>query len=376
MVLGGGNDRAVIAFLRALRACGRRAFIAARTPADRVLRTQFRRDVAWVRPTDDLDMDVFADCVAHIRSHGFTGTLVVFPSTEYLNTFLLGHRASIEAMGCEIPLVPERLYAQLTGKRSAAAFFAAAGIDPPHEATAGAAGCAAPVVAKPLANVSASGESLYPHLLATDADVAAFMREHDPGEYFLQEYVHGESHYLLFFLSRDGRTELAWSQRNLLQQPDGKSMLLAEASDFHRSGTARRILSALRDVGFHGLGMVEVMRAPGRDVFIEMNPRIWGPAQFCLDQRQPLLQSFIGDVLEDDATRYAGLGAPPRRQRYFWLGGTVAAYRAGHRPAWHATPRSFVGTVLGNLGSDVYLRRDSWRCFLYDLAIAIRAPRP
>ena len=191
-------------------------------------------------------------------------------------------------MGCEIPLVEASTYFRLTEKRSATDFFSAAGLAAPREMHAETI-CEPPVVAKPFRNISEMGRSLYPHLLDTRARIETFAT-HDPKDYFFQEYVHGDSLYLLFHLSRTGGHDFVWSQRNLLQQPDGKSMLLAEPSGFHRSDAAGKIMRALRDAGFHGLGMVEVIRTPEREVFIEMNPRIWGPVQFCLDQQQPLLQ--------------------------------------------------------------------------------------
>lgn len=299
---------------------------------------------------------------------------VVLPSSEYFNAFLLRHRREIEAMGCQIPLVHASLYAQLTGKRSAADFFSAAGIAVPGEI-----GMPVvrepPVVAKPLSNVSAAGQSLYPRLLRTRAELESFFATHDEKDYFFQEYVHGDSLYLMFHLSRTGDQDFIWSQRNLLQQPEGKSMLLAEPSDFHRSETAARIVHALRNAGFHGLGMVEVIRAAGRDVFIEMNPRIWGPVQFCLDRRQPLLQAFIGETLHDDPGRFAGRQPMLRRKRYFWFGGLLETLRAGKRPAWHAPGRRLFPVILRNLASDVYLRKDSWRCFLHDVMHASKSDR-
>jgi hypothetical protein len=148
-------------------------------------------------------------------------------------------------------------------------------------------------------------------------------------------------------------------------------MLLAEPADFHHTETAARIIRALRDAGFHGLGMVEMIRTADREVFIEMNPRIWGPVQFCLDQQQSLLQAFIGEALHDDPTRYTDRQSRSRRKRYFWLGGLLETLRAGKRPAWHAASRALFPVILRSLASDVYLRKDSWRCFLHDV---FRAP--
>jgi hypothetical protein len=113
--------------------------------------------------------------------------------------------------------------------------------------------------------------------------------------------------------------------------------------------------------------MVEVVRAVNRGVFIEMNPRIWGPVQFCLDRRQPLLQAFIGEALHDDPMRFVDRQPRLRRKRYFWLGGVLETLRAGKRPTWHTARRALFPVILRNLASDIYLRKDSWRCFLHDV---------
>jgi hypothetical protein len=366
LVFSGGNDRAVIGFLRALRLCGEQAHIVARTREDRILRSSFRCDVKWVRPTHELSFNVFSESIDRVRMQSGNGTLVALPSTEYLNTFLLQHRREIEAMDCEIPLVDASLYMQLTQKGSAANFFSSAGLSVPHEVHMPLIR-EQPVVAKPIRNVSASGKSLYPHLLDTQAQLEKFLIEHDVKDYFFQERVWGDSLYLLFYLSQKEEHEFLWSQRNLLQQPDGKSMLLAEPFTFHKSTTASRIVQTLRHAGFHGLGMVEVIRTPDREVFIEMNPRIWGPVQFCLDQGQDLLQAFIGEALHGNPMRFVNHRPRQYRKRYFWLGGLLGTLGAGRTPAWHTARRPLVPTILRNLACDVYLRKDSWRCFIRDV---------
>ncbi|HET6914357.1 MAG TPA: hypothetical protein VFH71_13565 [Rhodanobacteraceae bacterium] len=375
LVFSGGNDRAVLGFLRALRLCGESACIVARTPDDRILRTHYRKDVRWVRPDHSLTIEIFARCVQRVREKAVgSRPLVVLPSTEYFNAFLLGHRTDIERMGCEIPLVEAPVYDRLTGKRTSTDFFAAAGFSVPREwREIGAS--PPPVIAKPLRNISRGGQSLYPWLLRDAAQFAAFRKQADIGEYFFQEYVRGDSLYLLMYLPPDGAPELTWSQRNLLQQPGGKSMLLAEPADFHHSDTAKRFVRVLRETGFHGLGMIEVIRAAKRDVFIEMNPRIWGPIQFCLDQHQPLLQAFIGESLHGDPARYIRPRSRTPRKKYFWLGGLADTLAAGKQPDWHAEKRSVAAVILGSIACDVYLRMDSWRCFFHDLKHAYKAGR-
>jgi hypothetical protein len=371
LVFSGGNDRAVLGFLRALRLCGERAHIIARTTDDKIIKTDFKCDVNWVRPTHELSLGIFKESVERVRKSAGNSTLVVLPSTEYFNTFLLQNRPQIEQMDCEVPLVTTPLYEALTGKRTAARFFGAAGVQSPREIDLDEDGHA-PLVAKPLVNVSSSGKTLYPHLLESNSELHAFLKSRDSEGYFFQEFAKGDSLYLLFYFSRDGR-EYVWSQRNLLQQPAGKSMLLAEPTDFHRSTTASSILGALRDIGFHGLGMVEIIRTKERDLFIEMNPRIWGPIQFCIDQHQPLLQAFIGESLYGDPSRFLNCNPKRRRKRYFWLGGILETIRTGRRPVWHAKKKNLALTLLTNTAFDVYLRGDSWRCFLSSLQNPARA---
>src|SRR3546814_16698740 len=85
--------------------------------------SNFRDDVKWVRTTHSLSLDVFYESVRRVRSGGETNSLVVLPSSEYLNTFLLQNRREIEELGCEVPLVDASLYMKMTQKRSALMFF-------------------------------------------------------------------------------------------------------------------------------------------------------------------------------------------------------------------------------------------------------------
>lgn len=365
LVFSGGNDRAIMAFLRASRLCSSRAHVVARTTNDRILRSDFKHQVTWVRPTQELSLEIFSEAVSRTRASVGVDTLVVLPSTEYFNTFLLRNRRAIEDMGCTIPLVDSRLYMRLTQKASAADFFSAAGLSIPREISPRKLP-EQPVVAKPFRNISPTGQSLYPHLLESCEQLERFMATQDPKDYFFQEYVRGESNYLLFHISKKEDCDFLWSQRNLLQQPNGKSMLLAEPSSIHDSPTATRMVLALRRAGFHGLGMVEIICTGDRKAFIEMNPRIWGPAQFCLDQGQPLLQAFIGEALHADPLRFVDRQPNFRRRRYFWLGGVLETLAAGQSPTGHAAGRSVSLTITQNVLSDIYLRKDSWRCFALD----------
>lgn len=369
VIFSGSNDRAVLAFLRAIEGCEQTPCIVARTKADHVLRTRHAKHVVFVRDTPVLDLDTFSRSIAAARDRKGNHELIILPSSEYFNAFLLEHRIEIESMGCKIPLPVAGTYAELTNKKSSTLLFLQNGCTVPLEFDCPEA-APLPLIAKPRQNIDAGGSSLYPIFLSSRKDFLDFASSQDVSEFFFQEHVHGESHYLLFHISQLGQT-VSWSQQNLLQQPDGKSMLLAKPSSFHLTSLAEHMTTLLRKRGFTGLGMIEVIRDRERTVFIEMNPRIWGPIQFCQDQGVPILSAFIGELLHGDASYYLN-GVTPRRSKdrlYFWFGGLLQTWLSGQRPTWHAPPIPFWRLLLQGLRNDVYLRRDSWRCFLRELAL-------
>lgn len=370
LVFSGGNDRAVLAFLRALSLCGEHACIVARTRADRILRTHFRQDVVHVRKTAELTLAIFLDCIQQVRKAIGSRVLVILPSSEYFNNFLLQHREKIRQLGCEIPLVDKEIYSLLTNKRSAADFFAASGVTIPAEFSA-LDGAKLPLVAKPIHNVNVQGASLYPLLLHTKEDVFRFKSMYSDMDFFFQEYMHGQSLYFFVHISRDSRHVLTYSQRNMLQQPQGKSMLLAEPCEFHNLPAAQRLLEVLDGAKFTGLGMIELIQEGDRIAFIEMNPRIWGPIQFCLDQDQPLLQAFIGEWLHGDPERYLTCLSQHQRSHYSWLGGLLDTLVSRDRPTWHVNRVTWVKLITICVRNDVYLRIDSWRCFLLEIGQSI-----
>lgn len=363
LIFSGGNDRAVLGFLRALLLCGEHPYIIARTKKDKIFKTHFKKYVIWTRPTNELSLDIFFECLSQARKVSKNEKLIILPSSEYFNNFLLENRIKIQELGCEIPLTNESIYKTLTNKQSASEFFSKFGVVSPKTVEFK---NKLPIVAKPLLNVS-SGQSLYPQIIETPCQLKCFIESFNKDEFFFQEYVKGESLYLCFFISKNGE-EFIYSQSNLIQQSDGKSMLLVEPSDFHFSTTSARLLNGLRDIGFYGLGMIEIIRTNECDYFIEMNPRIWGPIQFCIDQKQIILQAFIGDALYQNSLIYKDSVAPIKKGRYFWFGGLLEVIFSGKKLKWYKNQKSTIVAVLSNIAYDVYLRKDSWQCFFSEIS--------
>lgn len=368
LLFSGSNDRAVFALLRAFRASGSRCLVIARNRDDKVLRSAYRDLVITTRDSDELSLPVIERLVARVRDVVPEDELVVVPSSEYLNTFLLGlDREDLRTrLGCEIPLVNRDLYMALTNKSSATDLVAAAGIRVPARRD-GFQASALPVVAKPKQNIGHDGTVHYPILLRTPAELNEFLARTDVGEYFAQEFIHGRSEYLLTYLARSGDVFLA-SQVNLAQQPHGKSVVLSRTSEFRHDPVAGRVIDMFRALDFHGLAMVEFIVDASGPCFIEINPRPWGPLQLCLDHDCGIVEAFIGDTLHGEPMRHEGIWKrKPVQARYVWLGGMMSTSARHESLRWDPSVRFRAAQILDCLPSDVYLRCDAWQVFLREM---------
>ena len=371
MLFSGTNDRAVIALVRVISECSVPLGIVARSRTDRILRSRYVSNVVHVRDSDRMDPGALVASVAAASSAGSgVNSHAIIPISEYFNRVALRVRNSgMLAPGCTLALVDESTYLALSDKEPCTQLFRSNGFRTPRQYE-DFERAHLPCVAKPRRNLDPMMRSLYPVLIPDAAALDSFLKAFDKSHYFAQEYVSGASYYLLSYLSRDGRDYVS-SQKNLAQQAGGKSIVLAETADFHRSKLADATISLLRDVGYTGFAMIEFIDDGGGPCFIELNPRPWGPLQLCADHRCGIIEAFIGDWTHDDSGYYqARAKAKPAAARYAWTGGMLTGMRAGAPLSWRMRPAAGRLRAIRALASDVYLRRDSWRVFFRELSLA------
>ncbi|MDE1181277.1 ATP-grasp domain-containing protein [Paraburkholderia sp.] len=367
LIFSGTNDRAVMALLRAMTRLGERVAIVARSRHDHILSSAYRKHVLATRENDVLSVPLIEHYVEQAKRTTHAGAVTLVPISEYFNTFLLQNRAAIEAIdGCRVPLVDPATYASVSNKRSAIDYFARFGINYP-KALARFDAASVPFVAKPHRNVEGS-KVLYPVLVKTAADLTAFEADQNPAHYFYQQFVTGQSFYLLCYFARSGKV-YSTSQHNLAQQPGGKSIVYAKTSDFHTHPVSLRTIDALKSAGFHGFAMVEFIVNDRGAFFIEMNPRPWGPLDLCLNHDCGLVEAFVGDWATGDPQTYQTQRlSTSKRAAYLWTGGIVDTWRK-RRSVVHqyGSERSLIREVINNMRHDVYLGKDSWRILCKEL---------
>lgn len=332
--LSGFNQRAVIALCRYARAQGVAVHVAARHAADPIFLTQHTDRVFTTRQAAALQVDELCGWISQLRrAHGHERILLA-PSTEYFNRFVLANRPALEQAGGLVPLVDQALYEAVSDKQAFGAMCRRHGIAVPAEHVAPP--TALPFVAKPIRYAAADGRQLKPHLILQAADWQRFTHQEQPADFYFQEFVHGQSLYLLMHLPAGGPA-LTYSQENLVQQAQGGSIILARRSDFHLGEEAARYERMLRAEGFRGLVMVEVRRCAetGRCVMIEANPRMWGPMQFALDNGIDLFGAMLREFTGEAPTPLAPRGVSG--EYYFWSGGLVPSSQPyafhGYAPA-------------------------------------------
>jgi hypothetical protein len=357
IVFSGYNERAVIAFLRVLRQHHIDSFVVANGSDDRIFSTQFSDRVSFTRQSPELTCDGVSEALDAVRNNVPDHDLVLAPSSEALNRFFLANPRILSNRGIRFPLVSKELYLQISDKLSFSSLCRSCDIRVP-EVVLYPEICALPFVAKPVSYDVADPAS--PRLVMTEKDRESLLNCPEFSKYYFQQFVEGRSVYLLLHISRNGVVH-AFSQENLIQQPDGKSIIAAVASDFHLSEAAQVFIQMLKTILFHGLIMIEVRVNDAGCYMVEANPRFWGPSQFFVDAMSfDLFDAFLahqGAELREYKVGDAGA-------RYFWFEGLLETIKTGKALAFHNYAAETLAIDFSEwLASDIYRREDTMRLF-------------
>lgn len=360
LILSGYNIRAVIAWCRWATKHQVAYHIVAKNSEDPIFFTDYKAYVAFIRESQQLTHHDFKRWVNELcKQYGYDKILVL-PSTEYFNRFLLENRALIEDKNCIIPLVEENLYIQISDKYSFSQLCQAHQLNVPEkfEKTPN----QLPFVAKPYNYLSAQGTQLVPQLITTPQALERFQQTEVCENYFFQQFITGRSHYLLAYIAKNGEG-VTFSQENLIQQTKGGSIVLARHSDFHQTSVAQQYIKMLQNIKFWGIIMIEVRQTEDNQYFmIEANPRLWGPLQFIVDNQI----NILGKMLDDFGFKPVQPHKPMRIKSdyYFWSGGIA---ETSMPLAYHNySTEQFIRELPYLRVCDIFLRQDTIDLFLIE----------
>lgn len=320
VVFSGYNMRAVFALLRRLSTLGVETLVIAASPADPILRSDWRYQVALTRESPSLDPAVLRTLFERLQRTCPDRKFLVAPSTEALNRCLLRHADSVLPAEFTLPLVDGDTYARLSDKKAFHALCSASGLAVPPLIEAPTA-TDVPLVAKPVQySTENQSPALKPILIKNAAAWEQFAAVQETGDYFYERFVDGSSYYLLFYFYEDGRPPLRYSQKNFAQQAEGGSILAAKSACLHESPDCDAYVELLNSLSFRGLVMIELRGEPGAFFMIEANPRMWGPSQLFVDAGVGLFDAMLEDygVIDRAPIR----AADESNVAYFWDDGT------------------------------------------------------
>lgn len=326
VIFSGYNQRAVIAFLRTLEKHNLPCSIIACTAKDPILSTRYQQKIDLIRDSKTLEKPNFLAWLKTLQKKYSEDQLILLPSSEYLNRFLLQHRNAIESLDIKIPLVNQKIYEKISDKGSFEELCKNYQISVPERISQ----ITYPCIAKPHTYFSNSGGTLSPIILRDAESYQIFLDHYEEEDFYFQRYVQGESIYLLCYFYLNGTVDI-FSQKNLLQQDDGKSILAAEYSDFWKNPEAEKYIALLQDQGFHGIIMIEIRKENDTYYMIEANPRPWGPSQFMIDSNANLFESMLFDLeLTDQKPEIINSYRP--EAKYFWKNGILEDMDRKKRP--------------------------------------------
>ena len=366
LIMSGYNNRAVVSFCRFCKKNNISFYIVAMGKDDLINLTEYRKNVISIRQSKALQLEDFLSYKTIINEKQELNKLVVLPSSEYLNRFLLNNFDAFEGHDFIVPLTEMNLYQEVSDKYSFCELCDKNGIRIPKEFETISEN-SIPFVAKPkhyFNNGKITNEK--PILIMNEEDYTSFNEQKRTDDFYYQEFVGGESFYLLYYFSKKGEYSV-YSQKNLIQQDNGLSIVGAKSSNFHSNSIANKYANLFVQKGFVGLVMIEVKAYNNEVYMIEANPRLWGPSQLILDANMDLFYRFAIDfdlIVED----YSFTPTYKEDITYFWSGGIHQDLVNNNQPVFHQYDElSFFNEFHKWTQNDVYLKEDSISVYFSEL---------
>lgn len=317
VIFSGYNQRAIIAFLRTLEKNKiEDYYIIAASKSDPILVTTYKSHVIFIRDTNELNIEIITDVIDVLREKNELEKVLIAPSTEALNRFILAKREKLSEHHIEVPLVSKDLYEQISDKYSFGRMceedrIAVPGeIDFPEFYTE-------PFVAKPKKYFTSLNKIYSPEVIKSETEYKHFTTKFPVDEFYYQKYISGKSYYLLYYFDKSQNVHCL-VQENIAQQPNGKSIVAAKLSKCKFNQVDSKFRKMFTRIGFTGLVMIELRISKDSQIMIEANPRFWGPSQLFVDAGYNYFELFLKDngfisneieMSVDDSVRY------------FWSGG-------------------------------------------------------
>jgi len=365
LIFSGSNDRAIIAFCRYAEIVKIDYAIVANGEEDLIFLTEYKKNVISIREKNHLSNDNILLYAEVVKSKFSVNEVLILPSTEYLNRFLLDNQIVLNSNNITFGLCNKELYQKISDKHDFGTLCKKYEIKTPKEFSYKP--DVFPYVIKPKKYFNSKLQvNFKPSIINNVKEEQEFLLDKNKSEFYFQEYIGGKSIYLLYYFFKNG-DYTNYSQENLLQQHNGGSMILCKSSNYHQDPILMKNFTKLfLGEGFIGLVMVEVKLYKNQYYMIEANPRIWGPSQLILDAQMSLFNDFsIENKLIEKCNKKANEYI--NNTVYFWSGGLSETQKNNFEVIAHDYNKcDFISNYSKLLKCEIYLKKDTLQIYLHE----------
>lgn len=357
LIFSGYNERAIVSFLRTLKKNKiDNYFIIAKNNEDSIMKTEYKDKVIYIRSKIELDLDEIFYVISILKKKFNFKKYLLAPSTEALNRFMLQKRKVLEEHDCIIPLADKKIYEEISNKKSFSDLCKKNRISIPKEIDIKSE-YLEPFVAKPRNYYEESVKKVYsPILIQNEDDFKEFIANYNKDFFYFQEFIKGQSIYLLFYFCKNGKV-YKFSQENLMQQSEGKSIIAAVNSNLHESNISNKFVNLFKKLNYTGMVMVEIRINKEKYYMIEANPRFWGPSQLFVDCNCNFFEVFLKEY--GFIKKKIKFSQNDKEVRYFWSDGIKQDKMKGNSPTFYANRINYDEWIE----SDIYNRKDTIKLF-------------
>lgn len=359
LLIGDVNVRATIATLRALNDKNLKIYLCFKNRKFinyLIYRSYFQNTPLYYNSNSE---EEFVCSLINIKKQ--VGNFTLLPYGESLLRWALKHKDILLSNGILIPTVDINRYKLISNKKSFVDLCNKFEIKtPPENNTLDFnSGYLERFVIKPKSQILSKRVLKYPMLIENEQSFQKLKNlDLDLSQHFIQKYVYGPSFYYCTYYD-NGIKKISFVQKNILQQPAGKSVVKAIPYDLPKE-LIYKIDKMLYSINWDGVIMIEVKQdlKSGEFYAIEANPRFWGPLQLSIDNGINFPAYLLGIEKETNIKNKCKYG-------YFWHSGYILGL-----PIKWKTKTKFqkyeYKKKQGIIFRDVWLRKDTLYYFVLE----------
>lgn len=280
LLFAGLNDRAMITAIRSFENHGINYHISLPT-SGKVTKlswnlTPYRENIIESR-YDNSCPDTLLRSIEQIQKE--IGNFAIFPIGSRSLEFMTRFTDRLEDMGVILPLPPRETFTKMSQKGKFYQTIQEYGLNSPKQYNGS--DVTPPVVAKPKAEVSESGEKISTKIIRNNIEWERFKRKNDTELFVFQEYIRKVGHHYRAYWEEGSLIDSIGRLRTL-QQPNGMASIKAIPKSVPHE-LEYKINNMLSDLRWTGMISIEFVEYEGDYYLFEANPRFTGSTPFDLD---------------------------------------------------------------------------------------------